>query len=128
MEESLKANLYSESFLSFDKKYPQIVTELKKINKTMLLDGKITVEGKDILYAISDILYCEGRDLRDLPFKKRREILAGAFSDGKLVRKVKPVEKFKNETHYIANKESQFRNASPRSIPTMMVSSVSLRQ
>lgn len=85
--------LMSRNELSFNKKFPAIVDELKKIPGTAVLDGEIVVvdsKGKSqfqliqnykektegtLCYYVFDILYKDGQDLRDHPLVERKEIL-----------------------------------------------------
>ncbi len=69
--------LYSRSHLPFEKKYPVITEALKKIDSNVILDGEVVRDGKNFAhYVVSDLLFCEGKDLRDLPLSKRKEALS----------------------------------------------------
>ena len=70
--EGKKVHLYSKSGLPFEKKFPQIVDELKNLNLNSVFDGEI-VKSK---YIIFDVLYHDGKDLRKLPLRKRKEIFS----------------------------------------------------
>lgn len=88
-----KVNFYSRNLLSFEQKFPDIYSSLKKIHKPMLLDGEVvaidksgkshfqllqnyqlTGEGK-LVYYVFDILSFNGKDLRTLPLLERKKIL-----------------------------------------------------
>lgn len=75
-KDSNSVKLYSKIFLPLDKKYPQIVSALKKWKSTAVFDGEIVKEGKSVTYRISDLLFFEGKDLREAPLKERKKILS----------------------------------------------------
>jgi bifunctional non-homologous end joining protein LigD len=92
---SKKVHLYSRNFLSFDEMFPAVLQALKKIKTDVVLDGEVVVfdkKGKSqfqllqnylrseenqgaLRYCIFDILYYDGRDLRDLSLIERKKIL-----------------------------------------------------
>ncbi len=80
------AHLHSKSLMSFDKKFPKIVADLKNVREKMILDGEI----KDEVFWVSDILYSEGKDLREVPLIQRRQILHEQISSQKFIR-IKPM-------------------------------------
>lgn len=83
----------SRNNLSFNDKFPSIVKDLKKIGGQVILDGEVVVldeVGKSnfqlmqnyntntegaLCYYVFDILYKDGKDLRELPLIERKEIL-----------------------------------------------------
>lgn len=71
-----RVSLYSKSGLSFAKKYPEIVAELAKQKHAMVLDGEIAQD----VYHVYDLLYLDGKDLRDQALKDRRASLGKAFA------------------------------------------------
>jgi bifunctional non-homologous end joining protein LigD len=73
--EPTRVQIYSRSRLPLDAKYPAIVKALRKLGKCALLDGEIVRQGSEFTFAISDLLYLDGKDLRELPQKKRRAFL-----------------------------------------------------
>lgn len=86
-------HLHSKSLLSFDKKFPEIIEQLKSLEINAVLDGEIVKHGKAATYHVFDILYCDGKDLRDQALTERKKILAEAFIDSKIVLKTKPAKK-----------------------------------
>lgn len=81
-------HLYSKAGLSFAKKFPQVVESLQILPVPMVLDGEITNERGKVIYHVFDILYLDGRDLRDLPLRERKKILAKAFAKNAHVQQV----------------------------------------
>jgi len=88
------AELVSRNGISFNSKYPEIVTTLENIETDMILDGEIVVEdtqGKShfqwlqnldenpkrgtLKFYAFDILYFQGYDLRSLELIQRKKIL-----------------------------------------------------
>lgn len=86
-----KVALYSRNGLSFAQKFPSIVEALSHIKQNMVLDGEIVavVDGRPnfhalqnfgevpahLQYVVFDILYAEGKDLRQKPLWERKDIL-----------------------------------------------------
>lgn len=87
-----KVELKSRNDLSFNHKFPLIVTALNKIEGSVIFDGEIVVvdsRGKShfqliqnynelkekLCYYVFDILYKDGEDLRDHPLIERKQIL-----------------------------------------------------
>jgi bifunctional non-homologous end joining protein LigD len=88
-----KVKLISRNGLSFNLRYPAIADELKKLTVDACLDGEIVVvddQGRPsfqfmqnyhrqskghLIYYIFDLLYLNGRDLRNIPLIKRKELL-----------------------------------------------------
>lgn len=88
-----KINLFSRSKQSFLPLYEPIAKELKKIKAQAILDGELVIldkKGKshfqlmqnyqrtrkgDLYYYVFDLLYLNGRDLRDLPLIERKTLL-----------------------------------------------------
>lgn len=82
--------MYSRNFTSFNKAYPSLVKELKKIEHEALIDGEVVVESKEgassfqhlqnygrsgageLKYFVFDILSLDGNDTRALPLKERK--------------------------------------------------------
>ncbi len=75
--EKSQVKLYSRSFLPFEKKYPSLVSALKNMKCDAVLDGEIVREGKNTFFVVSDLLYFNGKDLRNQALKKRKKILEG---------------------------------------------------
>jgi bifunctional non-homologous end joining protein LigD len=106
--EGKRVHLYSKAGLSFDKKYPEIIEDLKTLNTIAVFDGEVLLEKKKPLYTIFDILYFDKKDLRKEPLKKRKEILEKLGFKGQL-QLAKNSEKLK--TPYIAkNLESAYHS------------------
>lgn len=91
--EGSRVNIYSKSLLPFDKKFPEIVQELKDLDLNAVLDGEIEKKGKSSIYHVFDILFHDGKDLRELPLKERKEILKSAFKETKHIKHTKPASK-----------------------------------
>lgn len=86
--------LYSRNHISFEHRFQPIVDALRQLGHEAVLDGEVVVidregkphfqllqnyqkTGKGLLrYFVFDLLYLDGRDLRELPLKKRKELLA----------------------------------------------------
>lgn len=78
--------LYSKSGLPFEKKFPEIVEELKTQKHVMVLDGEIVKERRKATYYVSDILYGDGKDLRKRPLFERKKLLGKYLCVGNSVR------------------------------------------
>jgi bifunctional non-homologous end joining protein LigD len=89
-----KVELVSRNGISFNKKYPEIVSTLQQIDNDMVLDGEVVVEdakGKSnfqwlqnrednpkrgtLKFYVFDVLYFQGYDLRALDLLQRKKIL-----------------------------------------------------
>lgn len=105
--EGKRVHLYSRSGLSFDKKFPEIVDELKTQNGPFVLDGEIVSEGKQSRYRVFDMIYGDGRDLRKSPLSERKGILERSLSEGKRVRLVASLESLKNTDGRIVAKNPE---------------------
>lgn len=89
-----KVRLYSRNFLSFDQRFPSLVRSLTDFGHDAVLDGEIVVldeKGKSefqrlqdyrnsgagaLVYYVFDLLFLDGKDLRELPLKRRKALLA----------------------------------------------------
>jgi bifunctional non-homologous end joining protein LigD len=89
-----KIRLYSRNLLPFEARYPAIVESLRNLGHEAVLDGEVVVvdeRGRSrfqllqtyqktgkcrLVYYVFDLLYLDGRDLRSLPLRKRKEVLA----------------------------------------------------
>lgn len=96
--------LYSRNGLSFKEAYPAIMADLVRITEHTVLDGEISAmddEGRPdfqllqhagsspstpLVYQVFDLLEHQGRDLRELPQIKRKEMLRAALADSDHVR------------------------------------------
>lgn len=88
-----KTDLISRNEKSFNKQFGPIVSDLSKMKSKVILDGEIVVldkEGKShfqlmqnyqkskqgsLYYYVFDLLYLDGKDLRELPLIERKELL-----------------------------------------------------
>ena len=81
--EPRRVSLYSRSGISFEKKFPEIVAELKALKTQLVLDGEVIQEKKRNHYRVRDLLFANGRDLRKVPLKERKAILQRVLKPGK---------------------------------------------
>jgi bifunctional non-homologous end joining protein LigD len=100
--ENKTVSLYSKAGLSFNKKFPSIVNELKSLQIKAVFDGEI----EKSIYYIYDILYWENQDLRRECLSARKKILKSAFKD---TRHVKHVESFKSKQSIVKNPLSIYK-------------------
>lgn len=88
-----KVKLYSRNGLSFNERYPTIVSELAAMNMRAVLDGEVMVFNEDgrpdfqklqhyddnrhlpLVYYVFDILSLNNKDLKGLPLLERKQIL-----------------------------------------------------
>ncbi len=94
-KEGSKIELYSRNGLDFEPKYPPVAEGLRALKNDVVLDGEIVVvddkghphfewlqswvktKNGELRYYVFDILWLDGRDLRDLPLRERKKILKG---------------------------------------------------
>ncbi|GAB4231037.1 MAG: DNA ligase D [Chlamydiales bacterium] len=94
--------LYSRNFHSFNTRFPTIIQELNTLQQEMVIDGELVVldntgrgdfqllqqylsSGADeqhLKYYVFDLLYHEGRDLRELPLIQRKNLLREVLEAG----------------------------------------------
>lgn len=85
--------LYSRMGNDFAEKYPPVVEALRDFKYDVIVDGEIVVVDEEgsarfewlqnwrripkgsLQYYIFDILWCDGRDIRSMPLRKRKELL-----------------------------------------------------
>lgn len=101
--EGKRISLYSRAGLSFNKKFPKVVSALEELSATAVFDGEIISDQ----YVIYDLLYCDGRDLRKEPLSQRKAKLKSAFKDGKILRHI---EKLKSEHTVCKNPASTYKS------------------
>jgi len=88
-----EVRLYSRNQKPFEEEFPEVVRSLKQIRYDVVLDGEIVAvdhQGNskfsllqkyqrnrrgDVRYMVFDLLFIDGRDLRDLPLRRRKELL-----------------------------------------------------
>ncbi len=91
--------LYSRNLLSFTARYPTIAASLAAVGREAILDGELVVmdeRGRSdfqllqnygrtgsgmIVYSVFDLLYLDGKDLRDLPLLTRKSLLQQILPD-----------------------------------------------
>lgn len=91
--EKKEVRLYSRNNLVFNSRFPEIVSELEKLNIEAVMDGEIVVLGKDglpsfqlmqdfpkskrgtLVYVVFDLLYLNGHDLQKSPLSERKRLL-----------------------------------------------------
>lgn len=114
--------LYSRNSQNFNESYPEIVESLKKINHDLVLDGEIVALDKDgvsrfqllqehkksketrIVYFVFDLLYIDGRDIRDLPLLERKNLLHEILPEDDFVKYSNHIEKYGSELFSLAKK------------------------
>jgi bifunctional non-homologous end joining protein LigD len=95
-----EVELKSRNDKSFSEKYYPVYDALKKLNLNAVLDGEVVVVGAngqanfgalqnwrseadgDLLYYVFDILWYDGKDLKDLPLTERKTILHQILPEG----------------------------------------------
>jgi len=88
-----RVNLYSRTSLSYNERFPALVRGLQSFQHDAILDGEVVVVdkegqpnlqllqhyGKDphgqLVYYVFDLLYLDGKNLRDRPLWRRKEML-----------------------------------------------------
>jgi DNA ligase D-like protein (predicted polymerase) len=83
--EGKRVHMYSKSGLPYEKRFPDIAHKLAESGLNALLDGEIV--GK--AYHVFDILYLDGKDLREQPLTARIKILNETLKDSAHVKLVK---------------------------------------
>lgn len=94
-------SLYSRNHHAFNALFPSVVQQLSKLKVQAILDGEIVIldaQGKSefqlmqnyqkthqgaLYYYVFDILYLNGKDLRELPLIKRKQLLKDLLSSSK---------------------------------------------
>lgn len=123
-KENSKLNILTRSGLDWTKKYHALAKELKKIKaKSMLLDGEIAwvdEKGKtqfsglqdalkenrseDLVYYVFDLLFLNGKDLRNIPLIERKDLLATLLKSANS-------KKIIFSDHQLANGHQVFKSA-----------------
>lgn len=97
--------LYSRNGIDFLEKYPPVAEALRSFKHDVVIDGEIVVVDDDgiarfewlqdwnrqqsrgsILYYVFDILWCDGREVRDMPLISRKALLKGVLSKNSALR------------------------------------------
>jgi bifunctional non-homologous end joining protein LigD len=91
--DKISVRLYSRKLKSLERYFPQLIETLTKLNLEAVLDGEVVVLDKEsrshfealrhrqrrekdhLIYYVFDLLYLDGRDLRQLPLLRRKAIL-----------------------------------------------------
>lgn len=99
-----KVKLYSRNGLSFNERYPTLVSELAGMNLRAVLDGEVMVFNEDgrpdfqklqhyddnrhlpLVYYVFDILSHNNKDLKELPLIERKKILKDILPKNDFVR------------------------------------------
>lgn len=77
--------LYSRSLLPLGSRHPTVLSSLRRLGGQRVVDGEIRSEGRTERFVASDLLYSEGKDLRDLPLDARLRALEKALGGQKEV-------------------------------------------
>ena len=111
---------YSRNGLSFERLYPAIAEELKKIKDDVVLDGEVVVLDKNdrpsfqklqhysenrslpLVYYVFDCLRYKGKDITDLPLLERKKIAAQVLPQSNVL---------KYSDHVAADGEAFFEHA-----------------
>lgn len=96
--------LYSRNGLSFHEKYPPVYNELKKIKKTVVLDGEIVAFSSkglpdfqvlqqygmnsdvELAYYVFDVLYIDGKSVQAKPVLERKALLKELLPESDIIR------------------------------------------
>lgn len=100
--------LYSRNLISFNKRFPSIVGQLKELSLDAIFDGEIValnqegisqfqrlqneVSAKDLYFYVFDILYLDGKNLQNLPLLKRKNILSNILKTNSVIRYLDHIE------------------------------------
>ncbi|MGE0633761.1 MAG: non-homologous end-joining DNA ligase, partial [Pseudobdellovibrionaceae bacterium] len=81
--EGKRVFFYSKSGLPYEKKFPQIVEDLKSLDCTAVFDGEVITNKGKPFYVIYDLLYYKGKDLRKDSLRERKSLLEQLSPRGK---------------------------------------------
>ncbi len=70
------AKIHTRQLLPLQSKYPEIVSALESVEHSLVLDGEIEGEKKQAVFRVLDLLYIDGKDLREAPLRQRLHALA----------------------------------------------------
>lgn len=103
-------SLYSRNQNDFVTKYPPVVEALRELKHDVILDGEIVVVDPDgvahfewlqnwhkephgsLEYHVFDILWCDGRDVREMPLRARKALLKSMLPKSSVLRYSDDVE------------------------------------
>lgn len=88
-----RVHLYSKAGLPFEKKFPDVISELKELNLHAVLDGEIVKTKTRSIYYVFDLLYHHGHDLRKKSLQQRRQILEKFLPSGRNVRPISALKR-----------------------------------
>lgn len=116
--------LYSRNNISFNNRFPAVVSALQTIGRDAVLDGEVvaldengrsyfqllqnhqrTGEGNIALY-LFDLIYLDGEDLRRLPLTTRKEMLRGLVPDLPNIRYSDHIPEFGKDFFELARQNS----------------------
>ncbi len=89
--EGQRVHLYSRSGLPFEKKFPEVLSNLSELGIHAVLDGVVTTSRGHSVYVVFDLLYLNGHDLRKTPLRERIEFLDSVKFSGAWVRRLTPL-------------------------------------
>ena len=88
-----EVELYSRNGINFAEKYAPVAEAMRLFTHDVIVDGEVVVVDDDgkphfewlqgwkndqqgsLLYCVFDILWCDGRDVRDMPLRDRKQLL-----------------------------------------------------
>lgn len=107
--EGPKVNIYSRNLISFNSRFPELVAQLKKQKLNAILDGEIVVldekgishfqllqnlsSEENLYYYVFDIIYLNGKDLRQIPLVQRKNLLKQFLKSYSHIRYSEHIEK-----------------------------------
>jgi len=118
-----QTRLYSRNGLSFAADYAEVYEELKKIKKSVVLDGEIVVLDKDgkpsfqlmqqyaqdkslsVCYYVFDCLYIDGKSIEHKPLLERKELLEKLLPKGDVIRYCDHIEEKGKEFFTLVQKQ-----------------------
>lgn len=97
-------SLYSRNQLDFREKYPPVAEALRDFKHDVIVDGEIVVVDENgrphfellqgwkrnpegsLHYYLFDILWCDGRDVREMPLRERKQLLKSVMPKNDVLR------------------------------------------
>ncbi|WP_026969676.1 DNA ligase D [Algoriphagus terrigena] len=95
----IATTLYSRTGIDYSKTYPDLITSLKQLPKSAIIDGEVVALNKDgksnfqwlqhygeepkgtLTYLVFDLLYVDGHSILHLPLVERKELLETLVED-----------------------------------------------